>query len=123
MTSMLVAAEYSSYGVHRKPKGLWVTWPTKGSEQRSNHWLSVPYRYCIPIMVLYTIVHWLVSQSMFYVLLIPYSLDDKMTHKRAEIHLSLSPLPMVLAVTLGFFMLVVLAVLSLRRFKSRIPLA
>jgi hypothetical protein len=50
LTSMLAVAEYSSYGAGRKP--LRVTWPVKGSLQHSTYWLSVPYQYGIPIMVL-----------------------------------------------------------------------
>lgn len=55
LTSMLVAAEYGSHGVDRKP--LRVTWPVKDSLQRSTYWLSVPYRYWIPITILFIVIH------------------------------------------------------------------
>lgn len=65
MTTMLAAAEYDSYGV--SSKSLRVTWPEKDSQQKSTYWLSIPYQYAVPILVLYVVLHWLVSQSTFYV--------------------------------------------------------
>lgn len=117
---MLAAAEYSSYGVDRKP--LRVTWPVKGSHQRSTYWLSVPYQYGIPIMVLYMILHWLVSESIYYVLLIPYDGDQRVWEKRTSC-LGLTALPMLLAVVVGFLMIFLLVALAFRRFKSTMPLA
>lgn len=121
LTSMLAAAEYSSYGVDRK--SLRVTWPVKGSQQRSTYWLSVPYRYCIPIMVLYMILHWLVSESIFYVVFTPYDWNDQPVYNRTYTSLALSPLPIILALIVGFLMVSILIALSFRRLKSRIPLA
>ncbi|KAJ5722880.1 hypothetical protein N7488_000915 [Penicillium malachiteum] len=75
LTSMLAAAEYSSYGKERK--GLRVTWPVKGSNQRSTYNLSVPYRYSVPTLLLYIILHSMVSEAFFFIWVIPYSPQNK----------------------------------------------
>ncbi|RAQ74509.1 hypothetical protein COH21_003727 [Aspergillus flavus] len=95
LTSMLASAEYSSYGTDRKP--LRVTWPVKGSQQRSTYWLSVPYKYGIPVMILFMVIHWFVSQALYYVLLIPYSLDDQPLYGEKFSSLGASVLPMFIA--------------------------
>lgn len=120
LTSMLVAAEYSSYGVARKP--LRVTWPLKGSQQRSTYWLSLPYQYNIPILAIYMILHWLISESFFYVLTVPYALDQPDTHFTTR-SLGYSALPIFLSLLVGSLMLLILFGLAFRRFKSNIPLA
>lgn len=67
-TGMLSAAEYGSHGVQRKP--LRVTSPV--GVQKSTYWLSIPYRYAIPTCILFSVLHWLVSESVFYVPWVPY---------------------------------------------------
>lgn len=149
LTSMLAAAEYSSYGSSRQP--LRVTWPAKGSKQRSTYWLSVPYQYSVPNLVIYMILHWLVSQSIFYVTLIPYRPDgqtdwgsDRLLDPTAEAFgwatedpnlayggsggqtvnsLAYSPLPLFVALLVGAVMVLLLIALSFRKLKSDIPLA
>jgi len=119
LTSMLSSAECSTYGVDRKP--LRATWPVKGSQQRSTYWLIVPYQYGIPILILYTILHWLVSQSFHYILLIPYDLHDQPDFEMRIRSPEFSTLPMLLAVLIGK---VILCFLAFRRFKSMmLPLA
>ena len=60
-TSMLLAKEWSGFAHHRKT--LRITSP-KG-QQRSTYWLQLPYRYSIPLLVTSSLLHWLVSQSIF----------------------------------------------------------
>lgn len=62
-TTMLVGHEWSGYMTNRKC--LRVTSPS--GRQRDTYWLSVPYRYAIPITLLSGLLHWLVSQSIFMV--------------------------------------------------------
>lgn len=60
-TSMLLAKEWSRFAHHRKT--LRITSP-KG-QQRSTYWLQLPYRYSIPLLATSSLLHWLVSQSIF----------------------------------------------------------
>ncbi|KAJ5813671.1 uncharacterized protein N7503_000421 [Penicillium pulvis] len=122
LTSMTLAAEYSSYGATRKP--LRVTWPVKGngSKQRSTYWLSLPYAYSIPILVIYMVLHWLVSQSLFYFRMTVYTSSGKFANALTSC-VAYSPLPIFLSLLVGSLMLAILLGLSLRRFKSEMPLA
>ncbi|CAG8279342.1 unnamed protein product [Penicillium salamii] len=121
LTDMLAAGEYNSYGITRKP--LRVSRPVKGSEQRSTYWLSVPYRYALPLMVLYMILHWLVSQGIFYVLVIPYDLQGNVNDEYKVDSLGYSPLPVFVAILVASLMICILAGLGLKRFKSDLPVA
>ena len=60
-TSMLLAKEWSDFAKCRK--NLRITSP-KG-QQRSTYWLQLPYRYSIPLLAASSLLHWLVSQSIF----------------------------------------------------------
>ncbi|KAH6616712.1 hypothetical protein C7974DRAFT_436662 [Boeremia exigua] len=62
-SSMLLGKEWSSYLNDRKT--LRVTTPI--GQQRSTYWLSVPYRYAIPMIIVSGLFHWLASQSLFMV--------------------------------------------------------
>lgn len=120
LTSMLAATEYSSYGVNRK--SLRVTWPVQGSQQRSTYWLSVPYRYATPILIIYMILHWLVSQSIFYLLLIPYDPRDVADYVNQISSLGYSSMPIFLSILVGSLMVLILLVTAFRKFKSIIPI-
>jgi hypothetical protein len=119
LTSMLAADEYSSYGA--SPKALRVTWPVKGSKQHSTYWLSIPYKYGVPVLVLYMILHWLISQSLFYLLVITYNPANELDPGINISTLGYSPGPIFLSIIVGTIMLLVLVVLALRKFKSTVP--
>ncbi|KAJ5902093.1 hypothetical protein N7495_002621 [Penicillium taxi] len=77
LTSMTLAAEWSNYAIHRK--GLRVS-NNPRSSQRSNYFLSMPYRYSVPLMITSAILHWLISQSFFVVAVEYYSNDGPRNH-------------------------------------------
>ncbi|KAH9206756.1 hypothetical protein DL95DRAFT_396674 [Leptodontidium sp. 2 PMI_412] len=60
-TSMVSADEWSRFTVNRK--ALRTTEPR--GEQRSTYWLSLPWTYALPLAVASSILHWLISQSLF----------------------------------------------------------
>jgi hypothetical protein len=60
-TSICVAREWNQLAVSRK--SLRVTNPT--GEQRSTYFLSLPYRWAIPLTIISGFLHWLLSQSLF----------------------------------------------------------
>ncbi|KAG2413845.1 hypothetical protein HFD88_003034 [Aspergillus terreus] len=61
LTRLCIAVEWSHYGSERKP--LRVSCP-KGM-QRSTYFLSLPFRYSVPLSACLLLLHWLVSQSVF----------------------------------------------------------
>ncbi|KAJ5772463.1 hypothetical protein N7520_002992 [Penicillium odoratum] len=120
LTSMLAAAEYSSYELKRK--ALRVTWPIKGSQQQSTYWLSIPYRYSIPILILYTVLHWMISQTLYYLSLIPYTPQNTPYNSTID-SLVCSPTFALFAILVGAIMLIILGILAFRRLKSSAPVA
>jgi hypothetical protein len=60
-TRLQVEKEWNSYAGSFKP--LRVSYPV--GEQTSTYRLQLPYRWCIPLVALSTLLHWLVSNSIF----------------------------------------------------------
>ncbi|KAB8263535.1 hypothetical protein BDV32DRAFT_135786 [Aspergillus pseudonomiae] len=73
ITTMALAHEWSQYASQRK--GLRVSSEPMGT-QRSTYFLSLPYRYAIPFMIVSTLVHWLISESLFLVMIEAYTVDQ-----------------------------------------------
>lgn len=122
LTGMLAASEYNSYGIKRKP--LRVSFPQKGSLQRSTYWLTVPYRYSIPLISVYMVLHWLISESIFYVQLVPYDLHQQPRFDSKLSALGFSPIAIIFALIVGGVMMLALVSLGVgRRLKSDMPLA
>lgn len=63
-TSMTAANEWSHYASARK--GLRVTSP-RSSYQRQTYWLQLPWKFSLPLLIASSVIHWLVSQSIFLV--------------------------------------------------------
>ena len=61
ITSLLLSKEWTSYSNERK--GLRVTNPT--GEQRSTYFLTIPYRFSVPLVGVSMALHWILSQSLF----------------------------------------------------------
>jgi hypothetical protein len=73
LSSQLVADEWAGFADERKT--LRVSNPM--GIQRSNYFISMPLRYGLPIMALFSIEHWLLSQAMFLIRVIEFiSVDD-----------------------------------------------
>ena len=121
-TCMLLAAEWSSYTQTRKP--LRTTSPT--GTQRSTYRLQLPYRYGIPLLIVSGTLHYLVSQSIFLVILDAYDWDNTFDDSWGE-SLSLcgySPIAFLVAVLVGSFVLIVGIANGFRRYPMNgIPLA
>ncbi|OQE15658.1 hypothetical protein PENSTE_c027G08766 [Penicillium steckii] len=65
MTTMLAMREWCSYSaaVRMPPKGLRVSSPVPDTEQRSTYFLSMPFKWAIPLNIVILLVHWLVSEA------------------------------------------------------------
>lgn len=135
LTAMLMASEYDGYAVAgtcdaamlEKPKmaprkSLRVSGTPKGA-QRSTYWLSLPYRYSIPLLVTYAVLHWLVSQSIFYVRVTLYNAAQEHVSDADINACGWSPMALILSLAVGGLMVLTLLFLGLRRFRSYIPLA
>ncbi|KAI0103195.1 hypothetical protein GGR51DRAFT_573390 [Nemania sp. FL0031] len=65
VTRQLVADEWTRLLSTEEKKPLRVSAPR--SFQRSTYTLSIPFKYSIPMVILFTLSHWLVSQAIFIV--------------------------------------------------------
>lgn len=78
MTTMLVMHEWCSYsaGSRKTAKGLRVTSPVPESEKRSTYFVSLPYKWSIPVSLVLTLIHWLVSVMFTFVQLDVHRIDS-----------------------------------------------
>ncbi len=116
VTIMVGASEYNSYAKQRKP--LRVSSP-RGA-QRSTYYLSLPYKYSISMLVVSALLHWLVSQSFFFVQIVASDIDGV---ERKIITCGYSPIGITFTIVLGVLFLFAVLIIGLRRFKSPMPLA
>lgn len=112
---MLAAVEYNSYAKNRKY--LRVSWPR--GRQRSTHYLTLPYRYSLPLLVVSAVLHWLVSQSLFYVEIIGLNLDMP---RSVIVTCGFSLVAIISAISIGGVLILVAAVLGARKFSSHMPI-
>ena len=63
LTYMVLSREFITYG--QKRRGRRVSGPT--GHQRSPYWLSLPYRFSVPLLIFSSLMHWALSQTIFLV--------------------------------------------------------
>lgn len=125
LTAMHMSREYSAYAIQRNH--LRVTTP-KG-EQRSTYWLQLPFAYGIPLAIASSILHWLISQSIFLARVATRwdgvgSGRVRMAGvKSNQSALGISLAPMLASIMLASCLLVTVMGLSFRRLKSNMPVA
>ncbi|KAF2491784.1 hypothetical protein BU16DRAFT_574727 [Lophium mytilinum] len=127
-TAMYNAYEWSRYA--RARKGLRVSTPR--GEQRSTYFLSLPYRVAMPLMAASGVLHWLVSQSLFLVVIEGYAFresdgDDggRLRHDvyNDQMTCGWSPVGILCTVLVGVALVGWVLVLGLRRFGTGMPVA
>ncbi|EXJ62826.1 hypothetical protein A1O7_03266 [Cladophialophora yegresii CBS 114405] len=119
LTSMWLASEWSDFATQRKT--LRVSKP-KGS-QRSTHFLQLPYKIAIPLMVLSGLLHWLISQSIFLAVVAEYGPTGQLLSAVSIASCGFSPLAMILVIVCGGFIVVATFGLGwFRRYDAGMPL-
>ncbi|KAK5189871.1 hypothetical protein LTR99_004144 [Exophiala xenobiotica] len=120
LTSMWVASEWSDFASERKT--LRVSKP-KGA-QRSTHFLQLPYKVAMPLMILSGLLHWLISQAIFLVVVAEYNLDGTLLSPVAVASCGFSPLAMVLGIAAGCAIIIVTFLLGFGlHYEPSMPLA
>ena len=109
LTCMLAALEQSHYAITREP--LRVSAP-KGF-QRSSWFLSLPYRYGIPLMLTSGLLHWFISQALFLVRIVMYEENGSGASLNAVSRVGFSPIGIVMAFTLATVLVFALPALGL----------
>ena len=118
-TSMLLAKEWSGFAHHRKT--LRITSP-KG-QQRSTYWLQLPYRYSIPLAATSSLLHWLVSQSIFLarvIVLDPTGVEDTLESIST---CGYSNIAIIFTIGFGSILPLIALAHGFRRYPSGMPFA
>ncbi|OJJ36965.1 hypothetical protein ASPWEDRAFT_26399 [Aspergillus wentii DTO 134E9] len=119
LTHMLLVAEYADYACHRK--SLRVSFP-KGS-QRSTYYLTIPYRYSVPLLIGSALAHWLLSQSIYYSRVLHYDKFGNPSATPVTDGAYFKGLPVLFFIGFLIMMLVFAVTLGFRRLKGNLPLA
>ena len=114
---MLLSREWVSFARYRK--GLRVHWP-RGA-QRATYWLSLPYRYSLPLLVASGILHWLLSQSIFVAQVNMFTNDDPPAKLGSVNAIGWSGLALTLLLALGGTMILTLIGFGFFRYSTGIP--
>ena len=119
-TCILLVEEWIGYSTKRKP--LRVT--SRTGLQRSTYRLQLPYRYGIPLMIISGTLHWLVSQSIFLIVLDAYTYDDIPDAENNLVACGYSPLAILVTIISGSLVLLAGLAYGFRRYPEvGIPLA
>lgn len=119
-TCMTLRTEWSQYAVSLK--GLRVSNPPQGS-QRSTYFLSLPYRYAVPLLAISATLHWIISQSIFLVGVEAYDSQYQRKPSKDFITCGYSPVAIMAGIIAGCLMLLYIIGMGFRRFKSGMPIA
>lgn len=109
-TCMLANREWARYAVKRAP--LRVTVPSLN--QRSTYFLQLPYTFSVPLLVLSTLLHWFISQSIFLARTTEYDANDptgriywsKTGYRDQTTTLGYSPRGLIACITMGSVLVV-----------------
>jgi hypothetical protein len=125
LSTMLAMAEWCAYAIDRPRKGLRVSSPAPYTAQRSKYFLSVPFKWAIPSMVSLTLLHWLVSQMLFFSDLDIYRMQPEGLPRVDTLgYVYTSALPAILAVSLSGVILIALVLTALiPKFPANVPLS
>lgn len=122
-TSMALAAEWSSFALERK--GVRVSDVPRG-RQRGKFFLQLPYRFALPLLGVSSVLHWLVSQSIFLVAIDAFEVKEaglaRVEAVGAEfMTCGYSPVAMVCVIVVGCVMLVAAVGSGFVRLGSGMP--
>lgn len=118
-TCMLLADEWNGYAHERKP--LRVSQPSW--KQRSTYFLQLPYRYGVPLMVVSTLLHWLLSESLFLARVTIYDRAGEEDTDNSISTIGYSLIPLVAVIAVGCTTVFAGLFNGFRRYKPGIPLA
>lgn len=120
LTRCLIAADYNSFAVNRAP--LRVSFPQ--GEQRSTFYLTIPYGYAIPLLVAFTLIHWFISEGLFFVQVMPYDLDANAVPSELLITCGVSTIPLIVGLLLAVAIFLVVSFICCRSFEDcKMPLS
>lgn len=127
LTTILAMVEWCSYtaGPKTQAKGLRVSSPAAGTEQRSTYTLSVPLRWAIPVSICIAVLHWAVSETLFLARVDVYDVNTRQIDLEASVtDVFYSLLPKYITVAIGSVLVITLVCIGmLGRYPDTMPLA
>ncbi|KAE8374338.1 hypothetical protein BDV26DRAFT_45048 [Aspergillus bertholletiae] len=128
LTSMASAYEWSMFAYQRTTLRVTLPW----GAQRETYWLQLPWKFSLPLLACSTIIHWLISQSIFLINLKIYQPNNELL-TRPNTHFpgasdsgvitacGYSPLAIITALAVAILMFAVLTTVSTFKLKPDIP--
>ncbi|KAK5047311.1 hypothetical protein LTR84_006833 [Exophiala bonariae] len=124
LTSMSSASEWSHFSVRyaekHKPKPLRTSNPV--GKQRGTHFLQLPFKFAIPLGIVATLLHWLISQSIFLVAISVYNPDGTLANPFQLATCGFSPIGMIFVIICGIVMLICLLCIGLIKLDGTMPI-
>lgn len=117
-TRMLLSVEYNDFASERK--ALRVSSPQR--DQRSTYFLSLPYRYAIPLAGASTLLHWLVSQSFYSVQIVKRNTVGRHLNDFTSV-VGYSPIAMIFSIGVLALAIIAMICIGMRRLKAHMPIA
>jgi len=119
LTSMWVAKEYSDFATERK----YLRVSTPKGQQRSTHFLQLPYKVAVPLMTISGLLHWLVSQSIFLAVVAVYDQAGDLRNATQIASCGFSPLPMICVLVIGVLLVLGTYLVGRGKYDPSMPLA
>ncbi|KAL3441795.1 hypothetical protein BJX65DRAFT_299460 [Aspergillus insuetus] len=121
MSAMLATAEYNSYATTPTHKPLRTSWPR--GQQHSTYYLSIPWRYGLPLLIISTTLHWLLSLTFFLVLSQRRDPGQNVISSPDVGQVGFSLFGLFLTLVIGVSAFLVLAALAMRPLRGGMPIA
>ncbi|KAF2675503.1 hypothetical protein BT63DRAFT_475106 [Microthyrium microscopicum] len=115
LSYIFVEAEWQSYATKKKP--LRVSFPT--GKQRSTYFLAIPYRYGVPIQILFFACHWMLSQGLSLEVIETYRLNS---FEDGDPFLQTSGIALILTVVLSFITVGTVFLIGFKKHPGYMPL-
>lgn len=90
--------------------------------QKATHFLNLPYRYAIPLIIISGLLHWLMSQTLYLANISVIPRNGSLPRHDEITTVAYAPRGMIGLLILAIFMIVAVAGNSLRRFGGQMPI-
>lgn len=117
ITSMISAKEYFRFANRARPLRV----SRSEGQQRSTYWLQLPYRYSVPMLAAFAVLHWLVSESLFLINVNLYNPDGTFSGS-SNSQLGFGMTGTIASAVLSIVVVVLIMASALLKYPSSMPL-
>ncbi|KAI3323509.1 hypothetical protein HD806DRAFT_535336 [Xylariaceae sp. AK1471] len=116
LSTFLVQREFSRMHLDKNRKPLRVSEPV--GIQRSSYFISLPWRYGIPLYGSSALMHWLVSQSLFLARITALNPDGTLDTVNSFSTTGCSPIAVIITMVVGFVLVAAIILIGCRRYDG-----